>query len=473
MPVPEPKRNGVKHDESKYASIFRSNPAAIAVFSEMDNQIIEVNAAFCRLSGYTVQELTGITAESLGIWPRPLTAAGEFELRTKQGERRRISASIVSIDLSGVPCRILALQDCTDRRREEDQLRAMNTRLQDWVAELERRTAEIAQLGLMTDLLQSCLSTEEAYQVIAHFSHRTFPTSSGALFMRTQNSMELVAQWGDVAAGEGGFEADQCWALRRGRPHEMDVNDTGMLCEHVHSLRTHPEAMRMGVFSCEAWMCFPLMAKSEALGVYHLCGPRKEILGSRTLAGAVAEHSALALGNLQLRETLRRQSIRDPLTGLFNRRYMEESLERELRRAARNQRTLGAIMIDMDHFKRFNDSFGHDAGDTLLKALGALLQESSRKDDIACRYGGEEFTLILPEASIEATSQRAEHLRQRVKNLSLEYRGQSLGQVTLSLGVAAFPQHGLTSDGLLRAADSALYQAKREGRDRVVVSPSA
>lgn len=173
---------------------------------------------------------------------------------------------------------------------------------------------------------------------------------------------------------------------------------------------------------------------------------------------------------ISAREELRAQAIRDPLTGLFNRRYMEESLGRELHRALRNQQPLGVLMLDLDHFKRFNDAAGHPAGDALLKELGALLQHRTRKEDIACRYGGEEFTVILPGMAVEMARRRAEELREGMKGAEVQHRGQSLGPVTLSVGVAAAPDHGATTEEILQAADEALYQAKAEGRDRVVVS---
>jgi diguanylate cyclase (GGDEF)-like protein len=187
------------------------------------------------------------------------------------------------------------------------------------------------------------------------------------------------------------------------------------------------------------------------------------------LAVTLAEHIALALANLNLRETLRDQSIRDPLTGLFNRRFMEESLERELRRAVRNNQSAAVVMMNIDHFKHFNDTFGYQAGDTLLRALGDFLKKNTRGQDVACRSGGEEFTLVLSGASSEAALQRAEILREQFKQLNAQHRGQPLGVVSLSLGVAAFPEHGSTMQEILQAADQALYCAKEEGRDRVVV----
>jgi diguanylate cyclase (GGDEF)-like protein len=167
---------------------------------------------------------------------------------------------------------------------------------------------------------------------------------------------------------------------------------------------------------------------------------------------------------------LRKLSVRDTLTGLFNRRYLEETLDRELSRVARKQLPLGIIMVDIDHFKRFNDTHGHAAGDMLLQRMGDFLRGHIRAADVACRYGGEEFVLILPEASREVTSERAEHVREEVKYLRIDFQGQLLEVVTLSLGVAVFPTNGSTGVAVLRAADTALYQAKREGRDRVIVA---
>jgi diguanylate cyclase (GGDEF)-like protein len=208
----------------------------------------------------------------------------------------------------------------------------------------------------------------------------------------------------------------------------------------------------------------PQATESSPLELARMSEPRRQ------LAVATAAHISMALANAKLRETLRNQSIRDPLTGLFNRRYMEETLERELHRAARKGVPVGIIMADLDHFKRFNDTFGHLAGDALLRMFGELLASRIRSEDVACRYGGEEFALILPEASLETTRERAEEVREQAKSLQAQLRGQSLGGVTVSLGVAAFPQHGSTAEAVLHTADAALYRAKAEGRDRVIVA---
>ena len=189
------------------------------------------------------------------------------------------------------------------------------------------------------------------------------------------------------------------------------------------------------------------------------------------IAIAIADSVVLALANLKLRTHLREQSIRDSLTGLFNRRYLEETLEREFNRAVRLQRPVGVIMLDLDHFKNFNDTFGHEAGDVLLRRLGSFLKQHLRGGDLACRYGGEEFALILPEVSLENVRLRAEQLREGIKQLNVQYNNTILPALALSVGIAMFPEHGSTSQRVLNAADAALYEAKRKGRDRIVVAP--
>jgi diguanylate cyclase (GGDEF)-like protein len=188
------------------------------------------------------------------------------------------------------------------------------------------------------------------------------------------------------------------------------------------------------------------------------------------LAISAASQIALSLASLQLRETLREQSIRDPLTRLFNRRFLEESLERELQLASRKKHSLAVLFLDLDHFKRFNDTFGHDAGDLVLQSIADLFRTFFRSTDICCRYGGEEFAIILPEASAQAAAVRADALRSEIKRLRLQYKGQALGPLSLSAGVAAFPEHGSTSDELLKIADQCLYESKASGRDVVTAA---
>jgi diguanylate cyclase (GGDEF)-like protein len=360
----------------------------------------------------------------------------------------------------------------TQEEHAEEALRQSNERLQDLVEVTGRLNREISLVSELADHLHACMTGEEAQQIIHRMAPRLFPEQSGALLLlnASRNILELTVAWGETPPDQPVMDPRKCWALRRGRPYLMQEADQDLICEHL----SPPLAA--------GYYCVPLVAQGETLGVLHLRAmapapggvSRPAISEScQSLAITVAEHLALSLGNLKLQETLRLQAIRDPLTGLFNRRFMVETLERELYRMHRKGSSLAVIMMDIDHFKHFNDTFGHSAGDALLSALGRMMSSKVRKEDVACRYGGEEFTLILPEMSLETACNRAEELRQSVHGLHLEHHGQSLGTITISLGVAVFPQHGEDPEALLGAADAALYEAKHAGRDRVVAGKEA
>jgi diguanylate cyclase (GGDEF)-like protein len=355
--------------------------------------------------------------------------------------------------------------EITQRKQAEAALQQANKQLSSWVQQLEQRNHEIALLSQMSDILQACLTVEEAYKVIAQLIQPLFLETSGGVFIisSSKHLVEAVTTWGDsTIASKTVFSAKQCWALRRGRSHLSTSDHQGLHCSHIEES-----------FVGEA-LCVPMMAQGEALGMLHFHFPQKGQLtiAKQQLASAVAERIALALANLRLTEALQQQSIRDPLTGLFNRRYLEESLEREISRAERSHKHVGIIMMDVDHFKSFNDKFGHEAGDVVLRELGGFLKKQVRKADIACRYGGEEIMLILPESSLEVCQERAERIRQTVKLLNLQHQRQKLGGISLSLGVAMYPEHGLTGTAVIEAADTALYIAKKTGRDRVVMAQS-
>ena len=399
----------------------------------------------------------------------------EMVLVAKDGRTLHVSGNVNCRFEHGKPVATRSiLRDMTNQRKAQKELDDNNRLLTRVVWELERRNAEANLLNEMADLLIAPVSSEEAHRIIAQYGERLFPGEAGALFVyrSSKNVLEAVAAWGELWAKEKWFGPDQCWALRCGKLHSVKDSSAGLLCAHV------------GPAVPGGYVCYPMMAQGETLGVFHLemapvHSPETEASeGGLTevkqrLALSFVDHISLALANLDLRETLRNQSIRDPLTGLYNRRYMDESLQQEMFRASRKKRSVGAILIDLDHFKRTNDMFGHEAGDTLLREVGKLLQQQSRKEDIVCRYGGEEFLFILPETTLDVLQKRAEHLRTAVKALHVSHHGQPLNTLTMSGGVAAFPDHGRTAESLLQAADAALYRAKQEGRDRVVVADAA
>jgi diguanylate cyclase (GGDEF)-like protein/PAS domain S-box-containing protein len=332
----------------------------------------------------------------------------------------------------------------------------------------ERHDKEQAHLREITlllqngELLQACHGVEEAYEVIAKAAPRFFSEASGTVFMfpPSRDALEARASWGSAAASPPrGFAPEDCWALRRGQPHFVADSRHGLMCPHV----TAPLP--------GSTLCQPLIAQGDVMGILHLEAeaPLKEDLRRR--AGLVGEQMSMALANLGLRETLRNQSIRDPLTGLFNRRYLEETLERELRRAIRAGEPLGVLMIDVDHFKQFNDLHGHEAGDYVLREVAATLRRATRASDVASRMGGEEMVILLPGADLIQAERKADQLRDQVSQLEMKQLGNPLGQVSIWVGVSVLPNHGEGAAELLRIADSAMYRSKREGRNRVSVGP--
>ncbi len=168
--------------------------------------------------------------------------------------------------------------------------------------------------------------------------------------------------------------------------------------------------------------------------------------------------------------TLRRQALRDPLTGLFNRRFFDAGLAQQIMRSRRSGEPASLLMLDIDHFKNYNDEYGHEAGDAVLRAIGQLLQTQVRGSDVACRFGGEEFVILMPDAPLESAKERGKQILEAIRGLEIPHQGHLLPSVTASLGVAAFPSHASDAEGILEAADNALYMAKRTGRDRMVVS---
>jgi diguanylate cyclase (GGDEF)-like protein len=329
------------------------------------------------------------------------------------------------------------------------------------VDELEQHNRDIMLLSEMGDYLQSSLTLNDAYQVVTRFANQLFRKQTGALFTLSpsHNIVEAVATWGNPPFPEQIFAAHSCWALRRGRTHIEENPQIGCRCEHIDASLP------------AAYICMPLIAQGKTFGLLRLRNMPDANLPEferwRQLATMVGEHIALALANLQLREQLRDQSIHDLQTGLFNRRYLEETMERHLRNATYQDQPVSLVMGDIDHLKNINDTYGYMAGDVTLRTIGIFWQQHTTGEEVAGRYGGEEFLLVLPNTSLEAAQERAETLCQDIKTLHVHYQGDDIEGITLSIGVACFPQHGRTSDEMLNAVSSAMSHAKALGRDRV------
>jgi len=383
-----------------------------------------------------------------------------------------MAASLVAFTLRLALTQFHQQQEIAGRKAAQKQLTASHEQIGHLLDNARRQTAEITQISELGSLLQACTSREEVFRLIPERLRRLFPGASGSvsLLSASRNRVDSVAEWG-VRPTDRIFSPEQCWALRRGCTHAHPGGLSAPRCSHL--LGEGPS------------VCIPLIANGDTFGTLAIQNddplfPNSDpVDGSdffarrRQLAAAVAEHIALAVANLNLRESLRVQAVRDPLTGLYNRRYMQEFLDRELHSARRKRRPLAVMMLDLDHFKRYNDNFGHSAGDQALAAVGETLLRCVRAEDVACRYGGEEFALILPECSLRQATVRAEEICRRLREYRAQPDHQANRALTVSIGVAAFDETTDRVDLLLKFADDALYQAKRAGRDRVVAARPA
>lgn len=394
--------------------------------------------------------------------------ASRFSLATRGYARRALDSARAAARKRLVKAQsFLSLRDTGRRSQTKIELRQANEALKRALEQFERRDREMAALNELSRHLQTCSSAEEIQAMVEQFSQQLFPDMAGELFLLngTSGGIESQHSWGAPSRQKRQLETDDCWALRLLKAHRVEGAGAALCCAHV------VDAPSGG------YVCTPLLAHGELLGMLHLQGrppfeadfvSADEIAPRTELTQEFAERVASALANVSLRENLRVQSIRDVLTGLYNRRFLEEAMAIEEQRALREGSAVGLAMLDIDYFKRFNDTFGHDAGDALLREIGSFLRAQVREGDTACRYGGEEFTLILPGADLASTCQRAETLRRNAALLEVVYHNRPLGPITLSIGVASYPQHGNSMPDVLKAADRALYRAKHAGRNRVL-----
>jgi len=329
--------------------------------------------------------------------------------------------------------------------------------------ELQTAHHELGALSELSSRLQSCASSEDAYRCLARAGEHIFPGSRGVLFLRDERGLEAAAAGGWGEASDAAARPALC-----------------MQCPALGSRASwHPGGSDLCPVSCDAASnelhdraCVPLAAdEGEAFGVlmieFAAIGEGIGLDRRYPLALALAEQTALALSNLRLREALHQQSIRDGLTGVFNRRHLDAALARELNRCMAHGQTLALVIIDIDHFKAINDRYGHAAGDEVIRTVARLVKQTFRRGDEVCRFGGEEFVVLLADADAAVAMERAESLRMAMHELRVKHGQQRIGPVTVSVGVALHPRHGLHADALLGAADAALYAAKQGGRDQV------
>jgi len=287
------------------------------------------------------------------------------------------------------------------------------------------------------------------------------PQLAGRLYLHdgARGAMVEACAWSNPLRSASEFSAMACWALRRGSAHRAAGAHFDVPCDHLrHDGADVPDTI-----------CLPLTGQHGTLGLLYFERRADAAAGEipDIYLETLVENVSLALDNLRLRDALHALAMADPLTTLANRRQLEETLEQHLVESERSGAPISCAMIDVDHFKRFNDDFGHDAGDAVLRAVGETLQQSVREGHLVFRYGGEEFLMLMPGIEPQAAAERAEEIRLRIAALSLHHGGQALGAITVSLGVATAPAQ-CTQATLVKTADAALLRAKRAGRNRVV-----
>ena len=353
------------------------------------------------------------------------------------------------------------VQDITERKSAEEDIARLHRQMSENVETLKRHDWQMQAVARMSDLLQACHSRGEALPIIAATAKTLFRTANGALALIVPETrrLETVVQWGENQTMQAEFSLDDCWALRTGRRYKRDGPDQGTPCRHFRAV------------PAGASVCLPLTVQGETSGLLHMNYPPGSALEEeeQSLMTSFADVIKLSLSNLGMREILSERAIHDQLTTLFNRHYLVETLPREILRAERDKVPLAVALLDIDHFKQLNDGHGHDAGDAVLKAVGALLRGAMRGGDIACRYGGEEFLLVLPECTQADAKALVENICRQAKHLILSVRGTPLPPTTISAGVAELGGAIRSAEALISAADRALYLAKKNGRDRVEV----
>jgi diguanylate cyclase (GGDEF)-like protein len=404
-----------------------------------------------------------------------LMAGQEQELLKQRDEatRRRSQISTVTqIILVGICFSTLMvlfgllLRDAILRDRIAEIATRTNQELSDSVQTLKNHAREVQLLSITRDDLQLCTDAPQVHRSAAFRFSELLPGTNGSLCIinSSRNMVEIVSGWSTNDIGSGIaeiFPPETCCGLRSGQLRWRAPRSSQIDCNHF--IGSAP--------GC--YLCVPLVAHGDTIGVLYIGCPHdtiREIVESRTEGiRQLVQLTAMSLASLEMRKKLEHQSIRDGLTGLFNRHFLEIALERELARAVRRKGSLAVLMMDIDHFKKLNDQFGHSAGDAVLKEVAHTFSSCVRTEDLICRYGGEEFTIILPDTTPEDTLNRAEVIRKAVANLRTELDNDLYSSVTVSIGAAIFPKDGQSSELLLRQADAALYRAKREGRNRVVM----
>lgn len=415
------------------------------------------------------------------------TSAANFELKRQfQGlidneksllvSRTAISVKSFSLlkmlSISGIPIGlvmvlvvyILLSRELKARTAAELQAVTSTKSLAFTVKKLKKTTDDLNVLSEYGSFLQSCKTFEEALTITVRVIEQLVPGCSGQIYLMkaSKNYMALSAQWGvKPTSTPDKILPSECWCIRRSKPNFSKLNSHSPVCPHLVD----------NIDSGNSCLCLELSSQNVQLGLVSVSVLSEEIHERYPIVEAAMEQLSLSLSSLQLRNVLEYQSTRDDLTGLFNRRYMDESYRQLHARCIRHSERYAILMIDIDHFKKFNDVYGHEGGDVVLREVGKIFG-NLRAEDIVCRYGGEELSVALPNTELELAIAIAERLREKVSDTKVEYGGSIMNAITVSIGVATYPEDGDNVTEVLKSADAALYRAKISGRNKVVSSIS-
>jgi diguanylate cyclase (GGDEF)-like protein/PAS domain S-box-containing protein len=434
--------------ENNLRLIHDNAPIGMAIVS-LDGQWVNVNNKLCELVGYSKSELENHTIQDItyqddieiDMSKQAKLLAGK--LSSYQTEKRYVKKNGQLIWM---------LTNVSIVRSKDDKPLYFISQIQD-INDRKQNEKIITELSHLNEMLQLCRNSLEAYPIISHAAQQIFSELSGglAMFNKSTNSYETVTRWGNNPLLKAFFSPSDCWAFRSGSIYLVKDETTDSTCPHFES---SPQG---------GYICFPLIVQGQIIGLLNFNATAKQSITSyqKQIINNFSEVIKISLSNIHLNEVLRDQAIRDPLTGLYNRRYLYEWLAPVLQHAVNTRHVLCVCMIDIDFFKRINDEHGHDAGDNILKKLGTILKENIRETDIACRFGGEEFLVVLNNSDINNASKQMERILNEIRMTS---------SITLSIGIAEVPRQGTTINEIIRKADAALYKAKESGRNKIVVA---
>ncbi|ATX66914.1 bifunctional diguanylate cyclase/phosphodiesterase [Roseinatronobacter bogoriensis] len=462
-----------------YADLVMRHSSDAVIISDPERKALWVNPAFTSQTGYGVDDIAGKEPGSV-LQGRDTDADTARLIEAACAQRREIRVDILNYTKSGaafwVDLRVTPVYDSTGRHTHFiSTMRDITERkmLEDQNEEMRHaealRQSERQLLALTSEWLYSAKSFDELLMVIKRAMHTLIPEADGALYVydASRTMLELVASWGTLPSFAGHILPDDCWALRRGRAYAFGLKPIEFVCDHVKKPGT-------------PYFCLPIIAHGETIGLMHIVFDgfeegglmrhmRNDVLRNRwDISLICAEQISLAVANVRLRQELQEKSLRDALTGLWNRRWFMENALREVAMAERDGHHLALVSLDVDHFKQFNDTYGHETGDMVLKEVAQVMMAQSDKAVAPCRLGGEEFILLCLDHDEDAAIALAERVRVMISEIPLTVSGQVLSGVTVSAGIGLRGRDGTSLEEIMKASDMALYRAKAEGRNRVV-----